>query len=45
MLTVGYVTRAPNKNAGDPIYECPKCGYNTSGPYGYERLAPERSDE
>jgi len=23
-----------------PVYECPKCGYNTAGPYRYTRIAP-----
>jgi len=40
MLTVGYFTRpAAGKNETDPVYECPKCGYNTAGPFDYERIA------
>jgi hypothetical protein len=43
MRTVGYFFRAvANKIEGDPVYECPKCGYNTAGPYAYKRTAPER---
>jgi hypothetical protein len=44
MLTVGYVDRRlPNgKKEGEPVYECPKCGYNTAGPCGYQRLTPPR---
>ena len=43
MRTVGYFNRrtATNKE-GDPVYECPKCGYNNAGPYGYARISPER---
>lgn len=44
MRTVGYFSRpAAKREVGDPVYECPKCGYNTAGPYGYERIAPERA--
>ncbi len=44
MRTVGYWTRHhDNHHTGAPVYECPKCGYNTAGPYGYERIAPERT--
>ena len=44
MLTVGYhhLKTAAGKNEGDPVYECPKCGYNTAGPYTYRRIAPPR---
>jgi hypothetical protein len=44
MRTVGYFTRqiGPSKREGDPVYECPKCGYNTAGPIMYQRLVPER---
>jgi hypothetical protein len=41
MLTVGYHNdRAPGKTG--PVFECPKCGYNTAGPWMYNRIAPER---
>jgi len=40
MLTVGYSTGVAHFEAGDPIYECPKCGFNNSGGYGYTRLKP-----
>jgi Zn finger protein HypA/HybF involved in hydrogenase expression len=44
MKTVGSHSRNMEKHmrVGDPVYECPKCGYNTAGPYGYYRIAPER---
>ncbi len=43
MRTVGYHTRQMNQwNPGDPVYECPKCGYISAGPYGYARTAPPR---
>ena len=44
MRTVGYFSRpVPKRNEGDPVYECPKCGYNNAGPFGYKRIAPERA--
>jgi hypothetical protein len=44
MTTVGYWTRNHDDHrTGEPIYECAKCGYNTAGPYGYERIAPART--
>jgi hypothetical protein len=42
MKTVGYFSRSPVHRDGEPVYECPKCGYCNAGPYGYERIAPER---
>jgi hypothetical protein len=44
MRTVGYVTvnLDNGKKPGDPVYECPKCGYNNVGPFAYQRLAPPR---
>jgi hypothetical protein len=43
MRTVGYLRRpAAGPETGAPVYECPKCGITTAGPYGYERIAPER---
>jgi hypothetical protein len=39
MKTVGYLGRpVPGKQVGDPVYECPKCGYNTAGPFMFTRL-------
>jgi hypothetical protein len=37
MLTVGYLDRtcADNKRVGDPVYKCPKCGYDTAAPFNY----------
>jgi hypothetical protein len=40
MLTVGYTMIAFARYQGDPVYECPKCGYCTAGPYNFERTAP-----
>lgn len=42
MLTVGYHNERGGNRKG-PVFECPKCGYNTAGPWMYERIAPERS--
>jgi hypothetical protein len=25
------------------VYECPKCGYNSAGPWSYNRIAPPRT--
>jgi hypothetical protein len=30
---------------GDPVYECPKCGYNNVGPFMYQRIAPRREEK
>jgi hypothetical protein len=40
MLTVGELNGRPKIG---PVYECPKCGFNTAGPFTYNRIAPERS--
>jgi len=40
MLTVGELNGRPKTG---PVYECPKCGFNTAGPFTYNRIAPERS--
>lgn len=40
MLTVGYMTRGDI--AGKQVYECPKCGANTAGPWAYQRTTPKR---
>jgi hypothetical protein len=42
MLTVGYHNERGGGRKG-PVFECPKCGYNTAGPWMYERIAPERN--
>ena len=41
MLTVGMLSGRPEVG---PVFECPKCGFNTAHPFGYERLAPEREN-
>jgi predicted RNA-binding Zn-ribbon protein involved in translation (DUF1610 family) len=41
MRTVGYFNRrTANNNEGDPVYECPECGFTNAGPYTYARIAP-----
>jgi hypothetical protein len=40
MLTVGYHNERGGGRTG-PAFECPKSGYNTAGPWMYERIAPE----
>jgi hypothetical protein len=39
MRTVGRIDHPGIKKAG-PVYECPKCGYNDSGGWAYNRIAP-----
>ena len=40
MKTVGYFNRkAAAHNEGDPVFECPKCGYNNAGPFTFMRIA------
>jgi len=39
MLTVGELNGRPKTG---PVFECPKCGFNTAGPFTYNRRAPER---
>jgi hypothetical protein len=41
MLTVGELDGRSKLGLG-PVYECPRCGYNTAGPFMYKRIAPER---
>lgn len=42
MLTVGH--RLPfGEDAVETVYECPKCGFNTAGPWQYTRTAPPRA--
>ncbi len=42
MVTVGQMEQRGANKAG-PVYECPKCGYNTAGPFRYNRIAPART--
>jgi Zn finger protein HypA/HybF involved in hydrogenase expression len=44
MLTVGYFNwnHGANKKEGDPVYECPKCGYNTAGPFNYQSITEKK---
>src|SRR5260370_25299843 len=41
MLTVGMLNGRPSSKIG-PVFECPKCGFNTAHPFMYDRIAPER---
>lgn len=41
MLTVGYHNERGGGRKG-PVYECPRCGQNTAGPWMYERTASPR---
>ena len=42
MLTAGFChLNLPHKDIG-PIYECPKCGFNTAGGQPFTRTAPPR---
>jgi hypothetical protein len=45
MITVGYFTisHQGGHKAGEPVYECPKCGRTNAGPFGYERTEPKRA--
>ena len=43
MLTVGYFDRPVGKReAGDAVFECPRCAINTAGPWSYIRTASEK---
>jgi hypothetical protein len=44
MLTVGYHTRSQGHRPGGPVFECPKCGFNSARPFMYERTVPEREN-
>jgi hypothetical protein len=45
MLTVGFYSgRDPTRKAG-PVFECPKCRYNTAAPWTYTPLARQKSAE
>ncbi|QDM27879.1 hypothetical protein FNL56_18400 [Tardiphaga sp. vice304] len=37
MLTVGMHAGRPKTG---PVFECPRCGFNTAHPFSYERTAP-----
>jgi hypothetical protein len=41
MLTVGSIDNPQAKKEG-PVFECPKCGFNTAGMWNYKRIAPPR---
>jgi hypothetical protein len=43
MLTVGSIENREAKKFG-AVYECPKCGFNTAGPWNYTRIAAPRPD-
>jgi hypothetical protein len=41
MKTVGYFglsAGSAGRRAGDPVYECPKCGYRNSGPLLFNKV-------
>jgi hypothetical protein len=39
MLTVGFASNNVGQlKVGDPVYECPKCGFNNAGPFGFQRI-------
>jgi hypothetical protein len=40
MLTVGELDGRSKLGLG-PVYECPRCGYNTAGPFMYKRIVPK----
>jgi hypothetical protein len=42
MLTVGHIDNPDAKMRG-AVYECPKCGFNSAGPWSYSRIAPPRT--
>jgi hypothetical protein len=44
MLTVGHIDN-PNAKMVGPVYECPKCGYNSARVWSYTRTAPPRAKE
>lgn len=41
MLTVGSIDNSTARKYG-AVFECPKCGFNTAGPWSYTRIAPPR---
>jgi hypothetical protein len=44
MLTVGHIDSNQSGMHG-PVYECPKCGYNSARMWAYTRTAPPRTKE
>jgi hypothetical protein len=36
MMTVGYKAIIGTPGESKAVYECPKCGYNTAGPYSHK---------
>ena len=40
MLTVGY--RSRGTETGEPVFQCPKCGILSCGPWAYTRVAAPR---
>jgi hypothetical protein len=45
MKTVGYFgMNAGGHRAGNPVYECPKCGYRNSGPFMFTRVKGKGTD-
>src|SRR5258708_26355240 len=42
MLTVGSIDNPEMKLRG-PVFECPRCGFNTAGVWNYTRIAPLRT--
>jgi hypothetical protein len=40
MLTVGY--KGGGQAGEGPVFECPKCGFNTAGIWSYTRTKPPR---
>jgi hypothetical protein len=41
MNTVGAIDNSMAQMRG-PVYECPRCGYNTAHGWSYKRIAPPR---
>jgi hypothetical protein len=39
MLTVGHHLAFGGQKSG-PVFECPRCGFNTAAPFNYTRIAP-----
>lgn len=44
MRTIGHISNALAKQNGiqGPVYECPKCGFNSALSFSYARIAPPR---
>lgn len=39
MLTVGFMSRHGRMGESSTVYECPRCGINTAGPWSFTRTA------